>query len=66
MSKLLRHKWIKVAGFRVHVCEHCFCERFWHTGFQRLMYRWHTETGEYIRYSPRVCKRIMHCDLITK
>jgi len=62
MKKLLRHKWVKQNGFRVHQCFHCGVTRMWDDDWKQLVYR----AGSYFSLVPPSCKRIMHCDLITK
>jgi hypothetical protein len=61
MTRLLKHKWIKQDGFRVHQCEHCGIIRYWDDSFKKLMYK----TKYKIRYyGLPECKRTMHCDVI--
>ena len=63
MKKLLRHKWIKQDGFRVHKCN-CGVVRHWNEWYIRLMYRWIENGVPKNGYNPPECKRIMHCDKI--
>ena len=64
MKKLLRHRWIKQPGFRIHKCEYCGIIRYWDAGYQRLMFKWIENGIEKTGYRPPACKRIIHCDKV--
>ena len=59
----LRHKWVKIDGFRTHACSRCGKIRYWDNTFHRIMYKtkfkiWYYETPE--------CVSTMHCDKVEK
>jgi hypothetical protein len=61
MSKLIRHKWIKIDGFRIHKCEYCNCIRKYDTYRQKLVYY---VDGLYLKLRTPDCKRTFNCNLI--
>jgi hypothetical protein len=63
MSKIIRHKWIPQDGFRSDKCEHCNCVRKWDDDWKRVVYY---VDGKYLKLFTPACKRVGHCDLITK
>ena len=61
-AKIMRHKWLQEDGFRTDRCIHCNCIRKWDDQWKRIIY---LTPGRMYLFPPN-CKRIGHCDLITK
>jgi hypothetical protein len=61
MKKLIRHKWTKQDGFRIHTCAHCGLIRYWDNEFRKLMYK---TKWKIFYYGVPECKRVMHSDVV--
>ena len=61
MKTKFSHSWLKIDGFRTHICTHCGLIRYWDNEFHKLMYK--TKWRIFYFEIPK-CKRIEHCDKI--